>query len=138
VERKLAVLNIAKDSLRKEVKTNMKKFLFVMIALLAVFALAAGAVAAEKKAAAPQAGKVSGTVTVYVAANQVEKRAGTISLKDAKNKKWTFEVLPGTKITGEVMKDAKVTVAYKKEGGKTTASSITLIAVKKPAAPKTK
>jgi hypothetical protein len=31
-----------------------------------------------------------------------------------------------------------VTVAYKTEGGKTTASSITLITVKKPAAPKTK
>jgi len=45
----------------------MKKFLFVLIALLAVFAFATGAVAAEKKATAPQAGKVSGTVTAYLA-----------------------------------------------------------------------
>jgi cytochrome c1 len=116
----------------------MKKLLFVLIALLAVFALVVGAVAAEKKAAVPKTGKVTGTVTVYIAANQIEKRAGTISVKDAKGKKWTFDVLPDTKITGEVVRDAKVTVAYKTEGGKTTASSITLIAVKKPAAPKKK
>jgi hypothetical protein len=116
----------------------MKKFMFALIALLAVFAFVSGAVAAEKKAAVPKTGKVTGTVTVYIAANQIEKRAGTISVKDAKGKKWTFDVLPDTKITGEVVRDAKVTVAYKTEGGKTTASSITLIAVKKPAAPKKK
>jgi hypothetical protein len=116
----------------------MKKFLFVLIALLTVFAFATGAVAAEKKATAPLAGNVSGTVTVYIAAKQADKIAGTISVKDAKEKNWAFDVLPDTKITGEVKKDAKVTVAYKKEGGKTTATSITVIAVKKPAAPKTK
>ena len=116
----------------------MKKFLFVLIALLTVFAFASGALASEKKTTAPQAGKVSGTVTVYIAANLADKTAGTISVKDAKDKIWAFDVLPDTKITGEVKKDAKVTVAYKKEGGKTTAASITVIAVKKPAAPKTK
>jgi hypothetical protein len=116
----------------------MKKILFVLIALLTVFAFAAGAIAAEKKAPAPQAGKVSGTVTVYIAANQADKIAGTISVKDAKDKVWAFDVLADTKITGEVKKDAKVTVAYKKDGGKTSASSITVTAVKKPAAPKAK
>jgi len=116
----------------------MKKVLFVLIALLAVFAFAAAAVAAEKKAAAPQAGKVTGTVAAYIAASQADKTAGTISVKDAKEKNWAFDVLPDTKITGEVKKETKVTVAYKKEGGKTTATSITVIAVKKPAAPKTK
>jgi len=118
----------------------MKKLLFILIALLAVFAFVTVAVAAEKKAPAPQAGKVSGIVTVYIAANQADKTAaaGTISVKDAKDKKWTFDVLPDTKITGEVMRDSKVTVAWKKEGGKTTATSIAVIAVKKPAAPKTK
>ena len=116
----------------------MKKVLFLLIALLTVFAFATGAVAAEKKATAPQAGKVTGAVTAYIAANQADKSAGTISGKDAKGKNWAFDVLPDTKITGEVKKDAKVTVAYKKEGGKTTATSITVIAVKKPAAPKTK
>jgi hypothetical protein len=116
----------------------MKKVLFVMIALLTVFAFATGAVAAEKKAAAPQAGKVTGMVTAFIAANQADKTAGTISVKDAKDKVWAFDVLPDTKITGEVKKEAKVTVAYKKEGGKTSATSITVIAVKKPAAPKTK
>jgi hypothetical protein len=116
----------------------MKKALFVLIALLTVFAFATGAIAAEKKATAPQAGKVTGTVTVYIAASQTEKTAGTISVKDAKGKVWTFDVLPDTKVTGEVRKDAKVAVAYKKEGGKSTASSIALTAVKKPAAPKAK
>ena len=118
----------------------MKKLLFVLIALLAVFAFAAAAVAAEKKAPAPQAGKVSGKVTVYIAANQTDKSAppGTIAVKDAKDKNWTFDVLPETKITGEVKRDAQVTVAWKKEGGKTTATSITVAAVKKPAAPKPK
>jgi len=116
----------------------MKKVLFVLIALLTVFAFAAGAVAAEKKAPAVQTGKVTGTVTAFIAANQADKTAGTISVKDAKDKVWAFDVLPDTKITGEVKKEAKVTVAYKKEGGKTTATSITVIAVKKPAAPKAK
>jgi len=116
----------------------MKKFLFVLIALLTVFAFATGAVAAEKKATASQAGKVSGTVTAYLAAGQADKSMGMISVKDAKDKIWAFDVLPDTKITGEVKKDEKVTVAYKKEGGKTTAASIAVIAVKKPAAPKTK
>ena len=116
----------------------MKKLLFVLIALLTAFAFATGAVAAEKKATAPQTGKVSGTVTTYIAASQADKTAGTISVKDAKDKIWAFDVLPDTKITGEVKNDAKVAVAYKKEGGKTTAASITVIAVKKPAAPKTK
>jgi ABC-type oligopeptide transport system substrate-binding subunit len=116
----------------------MKKFLFVLIALLTVFAFATGAVAAEKKATAPQAGKVTGAVTAYIAANQADKSAGTISVKDAKGKNWAFDVLPDTKIKGEVTKGATATVAYKKEGGKTSATSITVIAVKKPAAPKTK
>jgi len=116
----------------------MKKCLFVLIALLTVFAFATGAVAAEKKGTAPQAGKVSGTVTTYIAASQADKTAGTISVKDAKDKIWAFDVLPDTKVTGEVKNDAKVTVAYKKEGGKMIASSIAVIAVKKPAAPKTK
>jgi len=116
----------------------MKKTLFVLIALLTVLAFATGAIAAEKKAAAPQAGKVTGTVTAYLAANQADKTAGTISVKDAKEKNWAFDVLPDTKITGEIKKDAKVTVAYKKDGGKTSATTITVIAVKKPAAPKAK
>jgi hypothetical protein len=116
----------------------MKKFLFILIALLAVFAFATGAVAAEKKATAPLAGKITGAVIAYIAANQADKSAGTISVKDAKEKNWAFDVLPDTKITGEVTKGATATVAYKKEGGKTTASSINVIAVKKPAAPKTK
>jgi hypothetical protein len=116
----------------------MKKFLFVLIALFTVFAFASGAVAAEKKAAAPQTGKVTGTVTAYFAANPVEKRAGTISVKDAKAKKWTFDVLPDTKIAGEVKTDTKVTVAYKKEGGKMIATAVSVAAAKKSSQSKAK
>ena len=116
----------------------MRKLLLVLVAILTVFAFATGAVAAEKKAPAVQTGKVTGTVTVYIPVNQQDKTPGTISVKDAKDKVWTCDVVPDTKITGEVKKDAKVTVAYKKEGGKTTATSVAAIAVKKPAAPKTK
>ena len=116
----------------------MKKFLFVLIALLTVFAFATGAVAAEKKATAPQAGKVSGTVTAYLAAGQADKSMGMIAVKDAKGKDWSFDLPSDTKIKGEVTKGATATVAYKTESGKMIATSINVIAVKKPAAPKTK
>ena len=116
----------------------MKKFLFVLIALLTVFAFATGAVAAEKKATKPQVTKVSGTVTVYIAAGQADKSAGTISVKDAKGKNWSFDLPPDTKIKGEVTKGATATVTYKKESGKMIATAITVIAVKKPSTPTTK
>ena len=116
----------------------MKKVLFVLIALVTVVAFATGAVAAEKKATKPQAGKVSGTVTVYVAANQADKLAGTISVKDAKDKKWSFDVLPETKITGEVARGAKATVTYKKEGGKMVATAVSAAAKKKSSKPAAK
>jgi hypothetical protein len=116
----------------------MKKFLFVLIALLTVFAFATGAVAAEKKTTKPAVTKVTGAVTVYIAAGQAEKSTGTVAVKDAKGKNWSFDVPPDTKITGEVTRGATVTVTGKKEGGKMITTSITVIAVKVPAAPKTK
>ena len=116
----------------------MKKLLFVLIALLAVFAFATGAMAAEKKTTKPEVTKVTGAVTVYIAAGQADKSTGTVAVKDAKGKDWSFDLPSDTKIKGEATKGSTATVAYKKEGGKTTASSINVIGVKKPAAPKTK
>ena len=116
----------------------MKKVLFVLIALLAVFAFTTGAVAAEKKATKPEVTKVTGAVTVYIAAGQAEKTVGTVAVKDAKGKNWSFDVPPDTKITGEVTRGATATVAFKKDDGKMIATSITVVAVKKPAASKTK
>lgn len=116
----------------------MKRFLFVLTALLAVLAFGTGAVAAEKKATKSEVTKVTGAVTAYVAARQAEKMPGTISVKDAKGNDWSFDVPPDIKITGEVTRGVMATVNYKKEGGKMIASSIAVIAVKKPAAPKTK
>jgi len=116
----------------------MKRFLFVLIALLTVFAFASGAVAAEKKdAAKSEVTKVTGAVTAYVAARQAEKMPGTITVKDAKGNDWSFDVLPDTKIKGEVARGVTATVNFKKEAGKMIASTITVVAVKKPA-PKTK
>jgi hypothetical protein len=116
----------------------MKKFLFVLIALLAVFAFATGAVAAEKKTTTPQVAKVSGTVNVYIPANQMEKTKGTITVKDAKGKDWTFDVSSDTKVTGEVKRGSKASVTYRKEGGKMTATAISAAAQKKASKPATK
>lgn len=115
----------------------MKRFLFVLIALLMVFAFASGAVAAEKKGAKSEVTKVTGAVTAYIAAKQAEKMAGTISVKDAKGTDWSFDVPPDAKITGEVTRGVTATVNFKKEASKMIASSITVVAVKK-SAPKTK
>jgi hypothetical protein len=118
----------------------MKRFWFVLIALLTLFAFCAGAVAAEKKAAAKsEVTKVTGAVTAYIAARQAEKMPGTITVKDAKGTDWSFDVPPDAKITGELTKGVNATVNFKKESGnKMVASSITVVAVKKPAAPKKK
>ncbi len=116
----------------------MKKFLFVMVALVAVFALAAGAVAAEKKAPAPKVTPVSGTVTTYIPPIQTAGTPGTISVKDAKGKTWTFDVPADTKITGEVKREGKAKVTYKVEAKKNIATAISAIAEKKSSQPKPK
>lgn len=115
----------------------MRRLLFVLIALITVFAFASGAVAAEKKAAAKsEVTKVTGPVTTYIAAKQADRMPGTISVRDAKGKEWIFDVPPDAKITGEVARGVTATVNFKKDAGKMIANSITVVAVKKPAAPK--
>jgi hypothetical protein len=116
----------------------MRKFMFALIALIAVFALVTGATAAEKKAARPKAMKVSGAVTAYLAANQAEKSTGMIAVKDAKGKVWSFDLPSDTKIKGKVMKGAKATVTYKKESGKMVATAVSVAAAKKSSQTKAK
>jgi hypothetical protein len=116
----------------------MKKFLFVLIALLTVFAFATGALAAEKKTTKPQATLVSGTVTAYLAPSQADKSMGMIAVKDAKGKAWSFDLPSVTKIKGEVTKGAKATVTYKTESGKMIATAVSVAAAKKASKPTTK
>jgi len=104
----------------------MRKFLFIMTALLTIVAFAAGAVAQEKKAPKPKAAKdlkVSGTVLVYV-------EGSTIQVKDAKDKEWTFGISADTKIEGVPIPNAKVKVTYKKAGEGMAATSISVVAKK--------
>ena len=116
----------------------MKKFLFVLIALLTVFAFATGALAAEKKTTKPEATLVSGTVTAYLAAGLADKSTGMIAVKDEKGKDWSFDLPSDTKIKGEVTKGSKAIVAYKRESGKMIATAVSVAAEKKASKPTTK
>ena len=118
----------------------MRKALVVMVALLTVVAFAGGVMAqpaaktekaaAEKpkakKAAAPK--PVTGTVAAY--------EAGKMIAVKVKDKEMNFDIAPDAKIKGEVKEGAKATVAYKKDGDKMVATSISVPAPKKTAPPK--
>jgi Cu/Ag efflux protein CusF len=132
----------------------MKKILILMVALLTLIAFTGGAMAqapakTEKPAAAPEKAapapaaekpkvekpkvaksmKASGTVAAY-------EEGKMITVKGAKNKEWTFDVTPDTKLKGEIKEGAKVTVTYKKEGNKMVASAISVAKAKKKTASK--
>lgn len=115
----------------------MKKFLVILVALLAMVAFVSGVVAQEKKAAPaaekpkvekPKVPKATGTVVAYEAGK-------TIKVK-AKDKELTFDIAADAKVKGEVKEGAKVTVSYKKEGDKMIATGISVPAPKKPKAEK--
>jgi hypothetical protein len=118
----------------------MKKTLIILVALFAMVAFVSGAVAQQKpetpqsqKHKAPKAMHFKGTVAAYEAGK-------TITVKGAKEKEMTFDVAADAKIKGEVKEGAKVTVAYKKEGDKMMATSISAAGAKKetPQSQKTK
>jgi uncharacterized protein YdeI (BOF family) len=128
---------------------KMKRMLIIMVALLAMVAFASSVIAqapakTEKPAAAPAPGPAAekpkmekpkaekpktmrGTVAAYEAGKMIK-------IKGAKEE-YTFDVTGDTKISGEVKEGAKATVAYKKDGDKMIATSIT---VPKPKPPKEK
>jgi Cu/Ag efflux protein CusF len=137
----------------------MKRILVLIVALLTLVAftgsaMAQGTAQTEKPAAAPEktapapaaekakaekakaekpktakSMKASGTVTAY-------EEGKMITVKGAKNKEWTFDVTPDTKMKGEIKEGAKVTVTYKKEGNKMVASAISVAKAKKKTASK--
>jgi len=119
----------------------MKKVFVIMIALVTMVAFAGSVMAqapakpaappaekpkAEKKEA-PKAMKASGTVAGYEAGKMIKVKG--------KDKETTYGVTGDTKVKGEVKDGAKVTVMYKKDGDKMVATSITVAAEKKAAAP---
>jgi flagellar basal body L-ring protein FlgH len=129
---------------------KMKRMLIVMVALLAIVAFASGVIAqapakTETPAAAPVAPapapapekpkmakpmKFWGTVAAYEAGKM-------ITVKGRKDKEMAFDVTGDTKMKGEVKEGVKVTVMYKKDGDKMTATSISVNPPpKKKAAPK--
>jgi len=121
----------------------MKKFLVFTVALLAMVAFASMALAqappkTEKPAAPPpgpapekaapakvekpKAAKPPKPITGIVSAYEAGK---TIAVK-VKDKEVKFDLAADAKIKGEVKPGAKVTVAYKKEGDKMIATSVTV------------
>jgi Cu/Ag efflux protein CusF len=131
----------------------MKRFIVLMVALLAMVAFAgvalAQAPAETEKSAAPATGPASEKVAPAKAkkakagkpkAAKSKKYAGSvaayeagkmISVKDEKGKEMTFEVAADAKVKGEVKEGAKVKVRYKKYGDKMIATSISGPALKK-------
>jgi hypothetical protein len=128
----------------------MKRILILMVALLTLVAFAGGvmaqapaktekpaAPAPEKAAPAPEKPKakpaapkpVTGTVAAY--------EAGKMIAVKVKDKEIKFDIAPDAKVKGEVKAGAKATVAYKKDGDKMVATSISVSAPKKEAPPKT-
>ena len=126
----------------------MKKFLMVLVALLAMVAFVSGVVAQDKPAAtekpkvekakaakadkpkAPKAMKATGAVAGYEAGKMIKVKA--------KDKEMEFAIAADAKVKGEIKEGAKVTVTYKKDGDKMTATNIALVPEKKPAEKKPK
>lgn len=118
----------------------MRKALVVLVTLLVTAAFVSGvmaqgpktdkpAAASEKpkaKAAAPK--PVKGTVAAY-------EQGKMIAVK-VKDKEMKFDIAADAKIKGEVKEGSKATVAYKKDGNKMVATSISVPAPKKSAPPK--
>lgn len=119
----------------------MKRILVFMVALLAMVAFASMALAqapaktekpaapAPEKAAPAKAEKakaekpkppkpITGAVSAY--------EAGKMIAVKVKDKEMKFDIAPDAKIKGEVKPGAKATVAYKKEGDKMIATSISV------------
>ena len=118
----------------------MKKYLVVLIALLAMVAFVSGVVA-QQKPETPQSQKHKGPKAMHFKGTVAAYEAGKmITVKGAKGKEMTLDVAADAKIKGEVKEGAKVTVMYKKDGDKMVATSISAGAPKKesPQTQKTK
>jgi len=85
----------------------MKKALFVLVCLLAVFTFTSGVMAAEQSTTKSKVLKASGTVLTY-------DPAAMIAIKTAKGNEMHFNLAPSS----------KVTVTYTKQGQKLVASAV--------------
>jgi hypothetical protein len=131
----------------------MKKLFVIMIALLTMVAFAssvmaqapakpaepakpapAPAPAPEKKA--PEKAKADKSKAMKATGMVAGYEAGKMIKVKGKDKEMAFDVTGDTKVKGEVKDGAKVTVMYKKDGDKMTATSISVAAEKKKASEK--
>ena len=95
----------------------MKKALFVLVCLLAVFAFTSGVMAAQQSTTQGKALKASGTVLTY-------DPAAMIVIKTSKGKEMHFDLAANAKVGSKVDRGSMVTVTYKKQGQKLVASSV--------------
>jgi hypothetical protein len=95
----------------------MKKGLFVLVCLLAVFAFTSGVMAAQQSTTKSQVLKASGTVLTY-------DPGAMIAIKTAKGKEMHFDLAASAKVGSKVDRGSKVTVTYTKQGQKLVASSV--------------
>ena len=95
----------------------MKKGLFVLVCLLAIFAFTSGVMAAQQSTTKSQVLKASGTVLTY-------DPAAMIAIKTAKGKEMHFDLAASAKVGSKVDRGSKVTVTYTKQGQKLVASAV--------------
>jgi hypothetical protein len=96
----------------------MKKALFVLVSLMAVFAFTSGVMAAQQSTTTQsQVLKASGTVLAY-------DPGIMIAIKTSKGKEMHFDLAANAKVGSKVDRGSKVTVTYKKQGQKLVASAV--------------
>jgi hypothetical protein len=96
----------------------MKKALFVLVCLLAVFAFTSGVMAAAQQSTTKsQVLKASGTVLTY-------DPGAMIVIKTSKGQEMHFNLAANAKVGSKVDRGSMVTVTYKKQGQKLVASAV--------------
>jgi hypothetical protein len=94
----------------------MKKALFVMVCLLAVFAFTSG-VMAQQSTTSSKPLKASGTVLAY-------DPGAMLAIKTAQGKEMHFDLAANAKVGSKIDRGSMVTVTYKKQGQKMVASAV--------------
>ena len=115
----------------------MKRIIVLATCLVLVISLAAFAQTQAKKTTAPAAPKAAAVKTVTASGTIVSADAASLVIThkvNGKDAQMTFALDTTTKKTGDMVKDAKVTVHYTVDGTTNKATSVTATAPK-PAAP---
>ena len=95
----------------------MKKALFVLVCVLAVFAFTSGVMAAQQSTTKSQVLKASGSVLSYDPGIMVV-------IKTSKGKEMHFDLAANAKVGSKIDRGSKVTVTYTKQGQKLVASAV--------------